>query len=109
MLPTVPLAPPSSAIPPAAISGYTKEMEEGYVEVLKEALKRAKETNPNLKIQKELVHGDPAEKIIEVAKNGSFDLIVMGSKGRSGLTRFILGSVSDNVATEVETPIVLVK
>ena len=41
--------------------------------------------------------GDPAEEIVRVAGESEADLIVMGSRGRTGLTRALLGSVARNV------------
>ncbi|MGH9679399.1 MAG: universal stress protein [Candidatus Acidiferrales bacterium] len=44
-----------------------------------------------------LEEGDPKAKILDVAKDWKADLIVIGSHGRTGLGRFLLGSVSENV------------
>lgn len=56
-----------------------------------------------------LREGDPGETILEVAKDEAADLIVMGSHGRSGLTRFLLGSVSDRVITHARCSVLIVK
>ncbi|HKZ93594.1 MAG TPA: universal stress protein [Candidatus Bathyarchaeia archaeon] len=45
-----------------------------------------------------LEFGNPAEGIIELANKENFDLIVVGSRGLSRAKRFLLGSVSDDVA-----------
>lgn len=45
-----------------------------------------------------LDEGDPKSKILDVAKKWRADLIVLGSHGRKGLERFVLGSVSEAVA-----------
>jgi nucleotide-binding universal stress UspA family protein len=42
--------------------------------------------------------GDPKSKIIDAAAEWHADLIVVGSHGRTGLERFLIGSVSDAVA-----------
>jgi nucleotide-binding universal stress UspA family protein len=44
------------------------------------------------------VEGDPREVILQIAKTWPADLIVMGSHGRTGVTRFVLGSVSAAVS-----------
>jgi len=44
-----------------------------------------------------IVEGHPAEEIIKYAEENSIDLIVMGTLGKSGLDRFLLGSVADKV------------
>ena len=42
--------------------------------------------------------GDPAEKIIEAAEDHNADLIVVGSKGLTSASRFLLGSVANTVS-----------
>jgi nucleotide-binding universal stress UspA family protein len=58
-------------------------------------------------VSKKLVEGHPAEEIIKEAKED--DLIVMGSKGRTGLDRLLLGSVAENVARHASCPVMIVK
>jgi len=54
-----------------------------------------------------LVEGHPAEEIIQEAHED--DLIVIGSKGRTGLDRLLLGSVAENVARHASCPVMIVK
>lgn len=58
-------------------------------------------------VSKKLVEGHPAEEIIKEAKED--DLIVIGSKGRTGLDRLLLGSVAENVARHAPYPVMIVK
>lgn len=58
-------------------------------------------------IEKKLLEGHPAEEIIREAGEG--DLIVMGSKGRTGLDRLLMGSVAENVARHAPCPVMIVK
>jgi hypothetical protein len=53
--------------------------------------------------------GTPAETIVEAAAGLSADLIVMGSVGRTGLSRILLGSVAAKVARRLPCSIVLMK
>lgn len=52
--------------------------------------------------------GHPADSIIETAADGGFDIIVLGSRGRSGLQKMFLGSVSNAVVQEAENCMVVV-
>jgi nucleotide-binding universal stress UspA family protein len=47
--------------------------------------------------------------VLESAQEHEADLIVMGTHGREGLTRFILGSVAEHVARNAEVPVMLVR
>ena len=60
-----------------------------------------------ISVTKKLVEGHPAEEIITEAKED--DLIVIGSKGRTGLDRLLLGSVAENVARHASCPVMIVK
>jgi nucleotide-binding universal stress UspA family protein len=53
--------------------------------------------------------GDPKSKIIEHAMQWHADLIVLGSHGRTGLDRFLLGSVSEAVARHAPCSVEIVK
>src|SRR5215212_9802135 len=48
--------------------------------------------------EKEVIHGHPADALIEHAVKGGFDLLVVGRKGHSALERFLLGSVTLKLA-----------
>jgi nucleotide-binding universal stress UspA family protein len=96
-------------LPPTSTAIYVKEIEAAHKKMLSEALKKAKERKLNIKISKKLVNGRPADKIVEIANEGNFDIIVMGSRGAGGIKEFFLGSVSDRVADEARCPVLLVK
>ncbi|MCK4937627.1 MAG: universal stress protein [Methanosarcinales archaeon] len=55
------------------------------------------------------VEGHPAEEIIKISENVSADLIVMGTLGKSGLDRFLLGSVAEKVLRNSNIPVMVVR
>lgn len=59
-------------------------------------------------ILRELVTGRVAETLIDVAKEASCDLIVLGTHGRRGLRRMMLGSDAEAVARTSTVPVLLV-
>jgi nucleotide-binding universal stress UspA family protein len=61
-----------------------------------------------LEIESNIVEGHPADEIIKYAEENSIDLIVMGTLGKSGLDRFLLGSVADKVIRNSRIPIIAV-
>ena len=64
--------------------------------------------NENLKITHVIREGSPAKVILEVAKDEKIDLIVMGSSGKSGFDRFIMGSVADKVVNSAKCAVLVV-
>lgn len=84
-----------------------------------ELYKEAKEKMDNLmnemsihsgdvKITPMILHGVAVDKITQTAKNRNCDLIVMGSKGASGLKEVFLGSVAGGVISESEIPVLII-
>ncbi|MGH7999033.1 MAG: universal stress protein [Brasilonema sp.] len=57
----------------------------------------------------ELVTGDPAEEIIRLANIYKADLIIIGSRGLTGLKRIVQGSVSSQVVEEANCSVLVVK
>jgi nucleotide-binding universal stress UspA family protein len=57
----------------------------------------------------ELVTGDPAEEIIRLANIYKADLIVIGSRGLTGMNRIVQGSVSGQVVEEAHCSVFVVK
>ena len=56
-----------------------------------------------------LTNGSPREEILRLAKEGNADLIVMGTHGRHGLPRAIMGSVAERVLRTSEIPVLTVR
>ena len=53
--------------------------------------------------------GNPAQVVIETAEEGQFDLIVIGTRGRHAIKRFLFGSTAERVAWHATTPVLLVR
>ncbi|WP_298500176.1 universal stress protein [uncultured Methanobrevibacter sp.] len=62
----------------------------------------------DLKITHVIREGSPARSILEVANEEDVDLIVMGSSGKSGFDRFIMGSVADKVVNSAKCAVLVV-
>lgn len=63
----------------------------------------------NLPHDMSIKFGHPAEQIIKEAKSGNFDMIVMGSKGRTSWADTLIGSVAQRVVGTSKVPVVLIK
>ena len=53
--------------------------------------------------------GRPAQTVLDVLEGGEFDHVVMGSHGRSGVSRVLLGSVAEDVVRESPVPVTIVR
>jgi len=56
-----------------------------------------------------IITGDPAESIIELAKHEKVDLIAMSTHGRSGIARWVMGSVADKILHACRLPMWLAR
>ena len=56
-----------------------------------------------------VLEGHPSNEIIEFAQKNGIDVIVMGTLGKSGLDRFLLGSVAEKVTRNSTVPVLVVK
>ena len=61
----------------------------------------------DVNVFKRIVDGHPADEIIKAARED--DLIVIGSKGRTGLDRLLMGSVAENVVRHAPCSVLLVR
>ncbi|NIQ39676.1 MAG: universal stress protein [Proteobacteria bacterium] len=89
--------------PPQAV--YFKKIGEGIVGA---AEKRARE-NGVKNVQSEVVQGDPADRIIEFAREKDVDMIIIGSRGLGSVKGLFLGSVSSKVCHAADCTCVTVK
>ncbi len=95
-----------------AYPGYRSEAEfksevEKATHVLELARERAE--NAGLDVRTETAHGEPSRAIVRFAENNDVDHVVMGSHGRDGVARFLLGSVAETVARRSPVPVTLVR
>jgi nucleotide-binding universal stress UspA family protein len=62
-----------------------------------------------IKVDTEVLLGDPAEEIVSYAKHPGCDIIVMSSHGRSGPSRWAYGSVADKVFRASCVPVLMIR
>jgi nucleotide-binding universal stress UspA family protein len=62
-----------------------------------------------LAIHEHVVHGDARERIVATAELDGFDLIVLGTHGRTGRPRSLAGSVAESVVRTSSRPVVTVR
>jgi len=90
-----------------------RPMEDVAVEMIDQFLEQVAKKRPDLDAlegaEKILVKGIPATRILEVAETKGASLIVMGSRGRTGLPHLLLGSKAERVVQMSPIPVTIVK
>jgi nucleotide-binding universal stress UspA family protein len=59
--------------------------------------------------RKILTQGSPSEELLKISREQGIDLIIMGSLGRTGMEKILLGSVAGKVVLQSSIPVLLVK
>ena len=75
--------------------------------ILKDAVERSKRALPSLDAESFLEEGDCVGSILKVARRWSADLMIIGSHGRSGLARALVGSVAEGVLRRAQIPVLV--
>ncbi len=102
-------------IAPASYSprdfGWEKSLRELLEAEGKKAISYVEETGKasGIKVEPVTLQGHPADKILEFAEQKGMDLIVMGTLGRTGIDRFMLGSIAENVIRHSKIPVMVIK
>lgn len=60
-------------------------------------------------LETELVHGEPTETIVDYAEEIDADVLVMGTHGRTGVRRYVAGSVTEGVVRHAAAPVLTVR
>jgi nucleotide-binding universal stress UspA family protein len=76
-------------------------------EATQEAAKRFRHSG--FLVRRLSLEGEPASTILELSATENVDLIALGTHGRSGLSRWALGSVAERVLRSAEVPLLLVR
>jgi universal stress protein A len=80
-----------------------------YRAEIEEHLNRFRHTDPRVGVEPQLAEGDVDGEILRVAHDSHCDMIVLGTHGRSGLGRILMGSVAEAVLRKAKCPVLVVK
>lgn len=72
-------------------------------------LEQIRPVDPRIPVHHVFLEGDPATEIVRYAQDAGIDLIVMGTHGRTGLERLLMGSVAEKVMREAKCSVLVVK
>jgi nucleotide-binding universal stress UspA family protein len=98
-------------IPPPLCHGevLARMPPDSYYQQMKEWLYRLQEPGGTVEIDYRLKEGDPCAVIVQTAVDVDCDLIVMGTHGRTGLSRAVLGSVAEQVLRRSPCPVLTIR
>jgi nucleotide-binding universal stress UspA family protein len=95
--------------PPAPLPMGAARVFEDEELALEEKLQELKSPYPHVDIEFIVQTGDVVEDVVRFAKAEDCDLIVMGTHGRTGVNRLLMGSVAEQVTRRADCPVVTVK
>jgi nucleotide-binding universal stress UspA family protein len=101
-------------VPPPQMAAYDEvlippPMTPGREDELRTRLEQYRASDPQVPVEYRLEEGFEGTEIARVAKEVHADIIVMGTHGRTGLGRLLLGSVAENVLRHASCPVLTVK
>jgi len=94
-------------ITPAEFSNVVEAARKAGASVLTDGEKRIK--TEGVQVDTALREGHTVQEILKAARDGEFDLIVMGARGVSKIREILLGSVSDGVIRNSPCPVLVTK
>ncbi len=63
----------------------------------------------SISVERRFAVGSPAEAVVQIAREEQVDIIVLGTHGRTGLARLLLGSVAESILRHADCPVLTVK
>jgi nucleotide-binding universal stress UspA family protein len=97
--------------PPTAYGGgeLYYGIPEPATEDLRKMLHKIEPADPAVPFEHRLITGDPAHAVVRLAKDEKVDMIVIGTHGRTGLSRMLMGSVAEAIVRRAECPVLTYK
>jgi len=72
-------------------------------------LESIRPTNDKIPVTHVMLEGDPASEIVSYARDAGIDQIVIGTHGRTGIERMLMGSVAEKVMRDAPCSVLVVK
>jgi nucleotide-binding universal stress UspA family protein len=72
-------------------------------------LEQIRPVDPGIRVRHVFLEGDPATEIVRYGRDAGADLIVMGTHGRTGVERLLMGSVAERVLRDAACSVLVVK
>ena len=102
----LPIAPQAEAVAPGVYDEWVQNLRETVEENLEPLVERARKAGVEAKAL--VLSGTPDEAITKAAEKEGADLVIVGTHGRKGVSKFFLGSVASRVITMAPCPVLTV-
>ena len=92
-------------------AAYIKKYEAESMKLAENYLEGAakKVSLPGITVKKVALSGTPADSLADYARKNKIDLIIIATHGRSGVSRWVLGSVADRILRSSSAPALMVR
>lgn len=97
----VPFTVDGEELPPAIQQAERKRLEDQLAKIVP--------PSSEIPVRRVLLTGAPADRIVDFAREEQVDMIVMGTHGRRGVRRFLMGSIAEAVVRLAPCPVLTVK
>lgn len=91
------------------VDGIAVELPTGWEEETRARLEQIRPDEAGIRVARRLEQGEASAQILKVAGEVKADLIVMGTHGRGGVSRLLIGSVAEEVLRKAPCPVLTVK
>lgn len=99
------------AVTTRTVMGWSEAFEEYLADEGEVAVENVRKLGEQVgvKVKPAYSKGIPADKILEYADENNIDLIVMGTHGLTGIKKFLIGSVAENVVRHSKVPVMVIR
>jgi nucleotide-binding universal stress UspA family protein len=98
---------PGEATSADVIGHLLEEQEQYHLEIAKRGTERLR--TAGLTAETRVIVQDPRSALLDAARTGPMDLIVVGSHGRTGIQKLLLGSVASHVVTHAHCSVLVIR
>lgn len=90
---------------------YMEKVQEEQIKLSHDVVNKAKEhlAGSDFAVETHVLTGDPREGLLDTARGVGADMIVVGSHGRAGLSKLLMGSVASHIVTHAHCNVLVVK
>ncbi len=103
-------ATPGTVAPPVTLGGTDlSQSQREAIEQAREELRKVVPADPAIRFEHRVTEGPASDGILDLAKQEQADVIVMGTHGRTGVKRLLMGSVAEKIVRHAQCPVLTMR